>query len=71
MEAFEMWVIRIIMKISCTQKIKNSPVLERAGVERQLFFTIKEHKMGCLGQVRTTKIDHGGKDERRETWNRL
>jgi hypothetical protein len=50
-EAFEMKCLRLIMKISWTEKRTNEWVLEAAGVERNLLKTVKERKMIYFGHI--------------------
>ena len=42
LEAFEMWIHRRMLKISCTDKISNKEVLRRASVNWQLMKTIQQ-----------------------------
>lgn len=51
LEAFEMWVIRRILRISWIDRVSNTEVLERAHTQRELLTTIKCRKIGYLGHV--------------------
>ena len=50
-EAFEMICLRMIMRISWTEKRTNKWVLEKAGVERKLLGIVKERKMKYFGHI--------------------
>lgn len=51
-EAFEMWTLRRMLRISWTEHISNEEVLRRAELEdRELFMTIKERKISYLGHI--------------------
>lgn len=50
-EAFEMWVLRRLLKIPWTARVSNNEVLERAECERELLQTIKERKTSYLGHI--------------------
>lgn len=48
-EAFEMWTLPQLLKISWTKHIRNEEVLQRAELEdRELFTYIKERKISYL-----------------------
>ncbi|KAF6212602.1 hypothetical protein GE061_013128 [Apolygus lucorum] len=52
LEAFEMWCLRRMFRISWVQRVRNTEVLRRAGLEdRQLFKDVKRRKIGYLGHV--------------------
>ena len=51
LEACEMWFHRRMLRISWTQKLKNSEVLEMANSERMILETIKKRKLGYFGHV--------------------
>lgn len=50
-EAFEMWTLRRMLKISWRDKITNQAVLERAGVQRELLRSINRRKHRWLGHT--------------------
>lgn len=52
LEAFEMWTLRRILKISWVEKIRNEEVIRRAKLEdRELFETIKKRKIAYFGHI--------------------
>ena len=51
LEACEMWLHRRMLRISWTQKLRNSEVLELANTERTILETIKKRKLGYFGHV--------------------
>ncbi|XP_055388393.1 uncharacterized protein LOC129616943 [Condylostylus longicornis] len=50
-EAFEMWVYRRMLKISWTERVSNSEVLNRLRKQRELLLTIKKQKAAYFGHV--------------------
>nr|CAH7731963.1 unnamed protein product [Callosobruchus chinensis] len=51
-EAFEMWTLRRMLKISWTDHVRNDDVLRMAGLEdRELFEHIKKRKISYLGHI--------------------
>lgn len=50
-DAFEMWTLRRLLRISWTAHITNDEVLGRSGVERQLLDTVKQSKVLYLGHI--------------------
>nr|CAH7758272.1 unnamed protein product [Callosobruchus chinensis] len=51
-EAFEMWTLRRMLKISWTEHVRNDDVLRMAGLEdRELFKHIKKRKISYLGHI--------------------
>ena len=50
-EAFEMWTLRRMLRISWTEHITNDDVLLRAGVERELLNIVKQRKTSYLGHI--------------------
>ncbi|CAH2267750.1 jg15167 [Pararge aegeria aegeria] len=56
LEAFEMWVYRRMLKISWTDRVRNSTVLQRMGKVPEVLLTIKKRKLEYFGHVmRNTK----------------
>ena len=51
-EAFEMWCLRRIARISWKEKVTNNDVLLRLGTSRQLLKTIKQKKLQYYGHIR-------------------
>ena len=51
LEAFEMWTIRRMMRISWTEHMSNESVLALAGVRRVLIQTIQKRKLSYFGHV--------------------
>jgi hypothetical protein len=51
LRAFEMWMLRRILRISWKDKKSNLEVLEMAGVKRSLIETIKRRKMIYFGHI--------------------
>lgn len=43
-EAFEMWTLRMLLKISWKKKVTDKEVLRRARVKRETLYTIKVRK---------------------------
>nr|CAH7754197.1 unnamed protein product [Callosobruchus chinensis] len=51
-EAFEMWTLRRMLKISWTEHVRNDYVLRMAGLEdRELFERIKKREISYLGRA--------------------
>lgn len=51
-EAFEMWVLRRMLKISWTEHVRNEDVLRMAQLEdRELFEDVKKRKISYLGHI--------------------
>nr|CAH7769935.1 unnamed protein product [Callosobruchus chinensis] len=51
-EAFEIWTLRRMLKISWTEHVRNDDVLRMAGLEdRELFEHIKKRKISYLGYI--------------------
>nr|CAH7751670.1 unnamed protein product [Callosobruchus chinensis] len=51
-EAFDMWTLRRMLKISWTEHVRNDDVLRMAGLEdRELFEHIKKRKISYLGHI--------------------
>ncbi|CAH2237030.1 jg9522 [Pararge aegeria aegeria] len=56
LEAFEMWVYRRMLKISWTDRVRNSTVLQRMGKVPEVLLTIKKRKLEYFDHVmRNTK----------------
>lgn len=51
LEAFEMWVLRRMLKIPWTEHATNEEVLNRMGIERELLQTVKRRKAAYLGHI--------------------
>ncbi|XP_025996276.1 uncharacterized protein LOC113005231 [Solenopsis invicta] len=51
LEAFEMWVIRLMLRISWVDRITNADVWRRSGARRELLVTVKCKKIEYLGHV--------------------
>ena len=51
LEAFEMWCLRRMLKISWVMKINNKEVLNRAKKERELITTIQRRKLEYVGHM--------------------
>ena len=51
-EAFEMWCMRRIARISWKEKVTNKEVLERLNTNRQLLQTVKQRKLRYFGHIR-------------------
>ena len=45
LSAFEMWLYRRILRISCTDHITNEEVLWRVGKQQEIAFTVKRRKL--------------------------
>lgn len=79
LEAFEMWTIRRMLEISWTQKLRNSDVLEKTCMEKQLLtlqYKGAKDKL-CWSRsprrkvlIPATATDIGGKNRKMKTWNR-
>ena len=78
-EAFEMWIYRRVARISWKDKVKNTDVLERLGVKRELLQTLQTSKLtyfghiarhDCLPRTVLTGIHEGkrGRGRPRRTW---
>jgi len=50
-EAFEMWLYRLMLKISWTDRITNQLVLERMGKQKELLTTIITRKLEYIGHI--------------------
>lgn len=51
-EAFEMWILRRMLRVSWVDHVRNEEVLRRAGLaERELFETIKKRKIAYMGHM--------------------
>nr|CAH7760001.1 unnamed protein product [Callosobruchus chinensis] len=50
-EAFEMWTLRRMLKISWTEHVRNDDVLRMAGLEGELFEHIEKRKISYLGHI--------------------
>lgn len=51
-EAFEMWILRRMLRVSWVDHVRNEEVLQRAGLaDRELFENIKKRKIGYLGHI--------------------
>ena len=58
LEAFEMWILRRLLKIPWTAHVTNEEVLRRAQCERELLQMVKRRKTAYLGHVmRNDKYD--------------
>ena len=51
LEATEMWFYRRMLRISWTERVSNTDVLRRMGVERLLMRTIKERQCRFIGHL--------------------
>ena len=51
LEAFEMWALRRMMRISWTRRLSNEHVLDLAKQKRELFSTVQIRKLVYLGHV--------------------
>lgn len=51
LEAFEMWLMRRMLKISWTEHVSNEEVLRRMGGERELLTSVKKQKTSYLGHI--------------------
>lgn len=52
LEAFEMWCLRRMFRISWVQRVRNTEVLRRAGLlDRELFPCVKKRKVSYLGHI--------------------
>lgn len=51
LEAFEMWTYRRILKISWTEKISNTRVLQKLNKEKEIMYTVKRRKLEYLGHI--------------------
>jgi hypothetical protein len=51
LEAFEMWVYRRILRISWTEHVTNTEVIQRIGKEKEIVNTIKQRKLEYLGHI--------------------
>nr|CAH7716541.1 unnamed protein product [Callosobruchus chinensis] len=51
LEAFEMWVIRRMLKISWTKHVPNEMVLRRMNVDGEILGTVKKRKTSYLGHI--------------------
>ena len=52
LEAFEMWALRTMLRISLTRYITNEKVLRLADTKRSLFETVKQRKLSFFGRPR-------------------
>lgn len=50
-EAFEMWILRRLLKIPWVDHVSNEQVLQRARTHRQLLDIVKERKTSYLGHI--------------------
>ncbi|CAH2210137.1 jg20466 [Pararge aegeria aegeria] len=57
LEAFEMWVSRRMLKISWTDRVRNSTVLQRMGKVPEVLLTIKKRKLEYFGHVMRYKVE--------------
>ena len=51
LEAFEMWLIRRMLRISWMEQITNKTVLRRMNVDRENFGIVKRRKTSYLGHI--------------------
>ena len=51
LEAFEMWTLRRMLRISWKKHMSNEEVLGQAGVKRSLFGTVCQRKMSFFGHI--------------------
>lgn len=51
LEAFEMWILRRLLKIPWTAHVTNEEVLRRAQCDRELLHIIKQRKTAYLGHI--------------------
>ena len=51
LEAFEMWTLRRMLRISWTRRITNEEVIRIAGTKRSLLETVKKRKLSFFGHV--------------------
>lgn len=50
-EAFEMWILRRLLKIPWVEHVTNQQVLQRANTDRQLLDIVKQRKTSYLGHI--------------------
>ncbi|KAF6198774.1 hypothetical protein GE061_006796 [Apolygus lucorum] len=51
LEAFEMWLIRRMLRIPWTARLRNAYILQENSLTRELLITIKKRKVAYLGHV--------------------
>ena len=51
LEAFEMWALRRMLRISWTRHVTNEEVLRLADTKRSLFQTVKQRKLSFFGHI--------------------
>ena len=51
LEAFEMWALRRLLRISWTERMSNDRVLTLAGVRRELIQLIQKQKLRYFGHL--------------------
>lgn len=51
LQAFELWLYRRILRISWTERVRNSEVLERIGTTVEVLYCIKSQKLQYFGHV--------------------
>nr|CAH7742956.1 unnamed protein product [Callosobruchus chinensis] len=51
LEAFEMWVMQKMLKISWTKHVANEIVLQRMNVDREILGLVKKRKASYLGHI--------------------
>ena len=51
LEAFEMWTLRRMLRISWTRRITNEEVIRIAGTKKSLLETVKKRKLSFFGHV--------------------
>ena len=51
LEAFEMWCLRRMMRISWTSRISNENVLSKAEVQRELYSVVQKRKLSFFGHI--------------------
>lgn len=51
LEAFEMWMLRHMLRVSWVDRVSNTEVLEKVNAQRELLNIIKCRKIGYLGHV--------------------
>ena len=49
LNAFEMWSLRRMMRVSWTRRLSNESVLKLAGVKRELFRVVQKRKLCYFG----------------------
>ena len=74
LEAFEMWCMRRIARVSWKEKVTNEQVLERLNTNRQLLQKVKQRKMRYYGHIRQRRHhsnhlrrENGGQKTERQT----